>query len=329
MTNEIPTTVSPRFLSSDELRVSLPIELAMDALARRFKAGRLAEQEGTPRTVVQVSGRLPGDEAELLLMPAHGPEGAGVKLVSIVRGNPGRGIPLIQGLYVLLGADGMAPELVIEGAALTGLRTAAVSALATKHLARPDSTRLVVFGAGAQAAVHVEAMRAVLPIEHVTIIGRSNASPRATALVTKLVAEGIDVTAGDMGAVSEADVICTCTTSTAPVFSDHDLRPGTHVNAIGAYRLDMCELPSKSLARALLVVESIAATLAEAGDVVRAIDAGALPEAGFAYDLHQLLNGAASRTDAQQITIFKSVGLAVEDLIVARAAAEALSAGSL
>jgi ornithine cyclodeaminase len=325
VTNEIPTTISPRFLSSDELRAALPIELVVDALERRFVTSLPGELDGTPRTVIGVPGRPAGDEAEILLMPAHGHEGAGLKLVSIVRGNPARGLPMIQGLYVLLAPRGMTPELVIDGAALTALRTAAVSALATRQLARPDSRNLVLFGAGAQAAAHVDAMRAVLPIERVTVVGSSAASPRATALVAGLIAAGVDATVGDRSAVAGADVVCTCTTSTAPVFADKDLRPGAHVNAIGAYRLDMCEIPADSLARALLVVESVAATLAEAGDVVSAIGSGALPASGFAFELHEVLTGAVGREDEQQITVFKSVGLAVEDLIVARAAADSLA----
>ena len=325
MKNEIPTITAPRFVSSDELRAVLPIELAVEALARRFTTTVPAELEGTPRTVIRVPGRAAGDEAEMLLMPAHGEEGAGLKLVSIVRGNPTRGLPMIQGLYVLLAPDGMTPELMIDGAALTALRTAAVSALATRQLARPDSRNLVLFGAGAQAAAHVDAIRAVLPIERVTVVGSSAASPRAAALVAQLLAAGVDAAVGDRSAVASADVVCTCTTSVAPVFADNDLRPGAHINAIGAYRLDMCEIPAGSLGRALLVVESVAATLAEAGDVVRAIDSGALPASGFAYELHELLNGGVGREDEAQITVFKSVGLAVEDLIVARAAADALA----
>ncbi len=324
---ELPTTTGLRFLSSDELRAALPIELAVEALARRFVTGTPAELEGIPRTVIPIPGRGAGDEAEMLLMPAHGPEGAGLKLVSVVRGNPARGLPLIQGSYLLLAPDSLTPELVIDGAALTSLRTAAVSALATRRLARPDSARLVVFGAGAQAAAHIDAMRAVLPIERVTVVGRSSASPRAVALVAELRAGGgVEASVGDARSVADADVVCTCTTSVTPVFADSYLQSGTHVNAVGAYRLDMRELPVETLARALLVVESTAAALAEAGDVVSAIDSGVLPATGFAFELQELLGGGAGRADEHQITVFKSVGLAVEDLIVARAAAEALAA---
>jgi ornithine cyclodeaminase/alanine dehydrogenase-like protein (mu-crystallin family) len=328
VTSDVPTTMpdqGPRFLSGEELRATLSIELAVGALARGFMGRTAAELEGTPRTVLSLPNRPAGDEGELLLMPANGPEGAGLKLVSIVRGNLARGLPLIQGLYVLLAPDGLTPQLVIDGAALTALRTAAVSALATRHLARPTSRRLVVFGAGTQAVAHIDAMRAVLPIEHVTVVGSSNTSARARALVDDLLGSGIEAVLGDPTAAADADVICTCTTSTTPVLADRDLSAGTHVNAIGAYRPDMCELPTESLSRALLVVESIHATLAEAGDVMRAIDRGALPVTGFAHELREVLSGAVTRTSDEQLTVFKSVGLSVEDLILARALADVLS----
>ncbi|HEX5193913.1 MAG TPA: ornithine cyclodeaminase family protein [Solirubrobacteraceae bacterium] len=302
----------------------LSVEIATDALARGFLARAGAQLEEVPRSVLPVSDRAPGDEGELLLMPAFGPEGAGLKLVSIVRGNGARGLPLIQGLYVLLARDGLTPELVIDGAALTGIRTAAVSALATRRLARPDSRHLVVFGAGAQASAHVAAMRAMLPIERVTIVARSPASARAATLARAVAADGVRATVGTPSAVADADVVCTCTTSTEPVFDDARLPAGAHVNAIGAYRLDMCELPAATLARALLVVESVPATLAEAGDVARAIDAGVLPARGFADELVEVLDGTVGRSGPEQLTVFKSVGLAIEDLMLARAVADAL-----
>jgi ornithine cyclodeaminase len=323
-----PQWVTPRFLTAADLWRALPVEAAVDALRHGFTSRTPEQVEGTPRSVLQVENRAEGDEGEMLLMPASGPEGAGLKLVTITRGNRRRDLPLIQGLYVLLTRDGLTPELVIDGAGLTGLRTAAVSALATKYLANPESSRLVVFGAGAQAGAHIAAMRAILPIQAVTVVGSSTGSRRAAELVANLEVDGIDAVVGDAASVSEADVVCCCTTSPTPVFADGDLRAGTHVNAIGAYRLDLAEVPAASLARALLVVESVEATLTEAGDVVAAIEAGALPQAGFAHELQAVLRGTIGRQSDEQITVFKSVGLSVEDLIVARAAADALAKSS-
>lgn len=312
-----------RFLTASAVSSLMSVTEVADVLARGFRAREPAQLDGVPRSVLAVPDRIDGETAELLLMPAFGPEGAGLKLMSVVHGNDRRGLPLIQGLYVLLSEDGMTPELVIDGAALTRLRTAAVSALATRHLARADSRRLVVFGAGAQAAAHVSAMRSILPLEQVTIVGSAPATPRACALVDVLRAEGLEATLGTPEAAAEADVICTCTTSARPVLPDSAVSPGTHVNAIGAYRLDMAEIAPETLARALLVVESIAATLAEAGDVVAAIAQGTLPSEGFAHPLSNVVRGAVARDSADQITVFKSVGLSVEDLIVARALADA------
>jgi len=317
----------PRYVPAPEVRAVLTPRVAIEALKQGFLARDQDLLDSVPRSVLPIPGPDSQSAGELLLMPAHGPEGAGLKLVSIVPGNPARGIPLIQGLYILLAPGSLTPELLIDGAALTGVRTAAVSALATTHLARSSSRHLVVIGAGAQGSAHADAMRAILPLERVTVVASSTHSPRAISLVTRLKADGLDARVGDHTSIRGADVICACTTSTAPVFDDADVREGTHINAIGAYRLDMRELPVETLKRALLVVESIEATREEAGDVVAAIKAGALPEAGFARALSDVVGGHVSRTDDRQVTVFKSVGLSAEDLILARALAGALRSG--
>jgi ornithine cyclodeaminase len=260
----------------------------------------------------------------MLVMPALGPEGAGTKLVTVTRANPSRSLPMIQGLYVLFSPVTLTPELLIEGSALTRLRTAAVSALATSYLAREDSRRLVVFGAGVQAGGHIEAITTVRPIESTAIVASSPASERARMLVDQLRTAGLDASVARPDAVVNADIVCTCTTSTTPVFDGRALRAGTHVNAIGAYRPDMRELDDETLQRAMLVVETRAAALAEAGDIIQAIAARSLPATDFAHELSEVVNGAAGRSDDEQITVFKSVGVASEDLILARAAADRL-----
>lgn len=330
-TRLVPTTTSstvsvPRgipFISEEALRALVPITCAIEALLRGFQSRSQPEIDGIARTTLKVPGSEPGLDGDILLMPAHGPEGAGLKLVSVVPANAARGLPLIQGIYVLFAPDTLTPELLIDGAALTRLRTAALSGLATSYLARKASDRLVVFGAGAQGRAHVEAMRAVLPIRQVTIVGSSASSPRAVTLVEELRSDGIDARVGDKHSIRDADIVCTCTTSSTPIFEDSDLRAGTHINAVGAFRLDMAELPASSLRRGLLVVESLSATLEEAGDVVAGISARELPETGFATELITVLGGEAGRVDEHQVSIFKSVGLSSEDLIVARAVAEA------
>lgn len=318
-----PTPSAPRFLSAADLHRTLSPARAVEALARGLAARTGEPVDPVGRTVLDVPNGKRGD-SELLLMPSHGPEGAGAKVVTIVRSNPRRGLPTIQGLYVLFAPGTLTPELLIDGAGLTRLRTAAVSALATRHLARPDSHRLVVFGAGEQAAAHVEAMRAELPIEQVVVVGSSPDSPRARRLVAHLRETGVDARLGAPDAVAEADVVCTCTTSEVPVFQDGTLAAGAHVNAVGAYQTTMCELPATLLARAVLVVETEQAALAEAGDIVQAIAGGMLAPTGFAHELSRVIAGKLDPSTREQLTVFKSVGLSVEDLILARAVADEL-----
>jgi ornithine cyclodeaminase len=279
-----------------------------------------------PRSAIELPAEPDGaGERELLLMPCHGPEGVGVKLVTVAPFNPERHrLPRIQGTYALFTPDGLTPRLIIDGAALTRVRTAAVSALAARLLSRADSTRLVIFGAGVQGAAHVAAMRAVRPIEEVVVIGARPDSTRAAALVGELCAGGLTARLGDARALAEADIVCTCTTATEPLFAADAVRPGTHVNAVGSHRPSMCELPVELLGEVLLAVETERAALAEAGEIVRAVEAGILPAAGFAAELSALAAGQIARRDAAQITVFKSVGLSVEDLIVARALADRL-----
>jgi ornithine cyclodeaminase/alanine dehydrogenase-like protein (mu-crystallin family) len=318
------TVGRPPYLDQWQLAKTLPLSGAIDALEQGLAA--LGEQplQVTPRTALSMPRDGARAQGEMLLMPAFGPQGAGAKLVTICPENPDRGLPRIQGLYVLFSQASLSPELLIDGSALTNLRTAAVSALATRHLAREDSRRLVVFGAGVQASAHVEAMRAVLPIETVTIVASSPASARGHELVARLRGADIEASAGTPDSVAGADVVCTCTTSASPVFNGAAVVRGTHINAIGAYRPDLRELDGSLLARSTIFVETREAALAEAGDILQAIAAGQLPDDDFAYELTDVIAGRARRSSDDQITVFKSVGVAVEDLIIARAVADRL-----
>jgi ornithine cyclodeaminase/alanine dehydrogenase-like protein (mu-crystallin family) len=305
-----------RYIGAADLAEALGYADAVDALDTAFRVDD--PSAGPVRSHLEIPG------GELLLMPAYADAGAGVKLVTLSRENPARGLPFIHGVYVLFAPDTLAPVAIIDGAGLTALRTAAVSALATRYLARPDARRLVVFGAGAQARAHVIAMRAVREIEHVTIVG--GGGPRAQALVDDLLGEGIDATLGRSDAVAEADIVCTCTTSREPVFAAAQIAAGAHVNAIGAYRPDARELEAELVAGALLVVETRESALAEAGDVLLAMADGAIG-ADAMQELAAVVGGEVARADCDQVTVFKSVGLALEDLVIAVAAARRVHAG--
>jgi ornithine cyclodeaminase/alanine dehydrogenase-like protein (mu-crystallin family) len=311
------TDTAPVYISAIGLQATLGYGEAVDALDEAF---RIEDPSAGP---IRSHLTIPG--GELLLMPAHTAAGVGVKLVTISQENPVRGLPLIHGIYALFAPDTLVPVALVDGAALTALRTAAVSALATRHLAREDARRLVVFGAGSQARAHVHAMRAVREVDHVAIVGRN--PERAAALAAELRAEGIAAeVAADASAVAAADIICTCTTSRTPLFDAALVAPGTHINAVGAYRPDARELDGTLLAQAVLVVETRASALSEAGDVVMAIADGVL-DAGALHELAPVVRGQDGRTDDADMTVFKSVGLAFEDLVVAAAAADRLRAG--
>jgi ornithine cyclodeaminase/alanine dehydrogenase-like protein (mu-crystallin family) len=304
---------APPYLDAAELRRLVPMNAAVDALERSFAAG---DAEVPPRAHLPVPG------GELLVMPAWGPRGAGVKLVTVNPANPAAGKALVNGVYVLFSQESLEVVLTIDGAAVTALRTPAVSALATRHLTPAGPHRLVVFGAGTQARGHVEAMRAVRELESVVVVARSD----PTSFVDELRVEGIDARAGTPEDVAHATIVCTCTTSSSPLFDGSVLPSGAHVNAVGAYKPDARELDDATVRRAAVLVEERAAALAEAGDVVQPIASGAL-DRGSIRDLHELITeGPPAERD---VTVFKSVGLASEDLAVAVAAFEAASATRL
>jgi ornithine cyclodeaminase/alanine dehydrogenase-like protein (mu-crystallin family) len=233
-----------------------------------------------------------------------------------------RDLPFIHALYVLFDAETQAPVATLDGAALTALRTAAVSGLATRLLAREDASRLAIFGAGVQARSHLEAMVAVRPVRDVMIVSRT--PDRAEALADVAFDLGLEAGMGSPDAVAGFDIVCTCTTSPKPLFDGALLRAGTHVNAIGAYLATMRELDTEAVRRSKVVVDTRDAAFAEAGDLLIPIGEGAIGREHVLADLAELVRGAEVRTSAADVTMFKAVGVAFEDLIVARAAVDRL-----
>lgn len=300
-----------RVIDATELRRALPMSVAIDALETAFRTQ-------LPSAPLRSNVETPA--GSLLLMPSSSEDALGVKLVTLTPTNAGRGLPYIHALYALFDGATQAPRAILDGAALTALRTGAVSGLATRRLAGPEASRLVVFGAGVQARSHIEAMRAVRPVERVTIVSRS--TPAAEALVDALRAEGLDAGVGVPDVVAEADLVCTCTTSPEPVLEGRLLAPGTHVNAVGAYTPETRELDGEAVRRARVVVETREVAMAEAGDLLIPIREGIVGVDHVAADLAELVAGAPVRRSPRDVTVFVSVGVAFEDLVVARAAVE-------
>ena len=290
--------------------ITLSMLAATDALASAL--ADLPVPTGPVRSVIPAGG------GSLLLMPATGPLTTGVKVIGLHPGNPARGLPFVQGVYVLMDTETMSPRAVLDAAELTRIRTAAISALGARLLARPASSRLVVFGTGVQGEAHVESLRAVLPITHVTIVGRRRAA--AEELAARLRGPDLEVVAGEAAAVREADVVATCTTTVEALFDDAWIQPGTHIAAIGAYRADRREIPAATIARARVAVDDREGALAEAGDLLRAIEEGAFSADRILADLPALVRGAEVRRSDADVTLLKAVGAAWQDLIVATAA---------
>jgi ornithine cyclodeaminase/alanine dehydrogenase-like protein (mu-crystallin family) len=303
----------PTWLSADDLDRLLPVDEAIAALRDAWV--QTSDARAPERIVAPTAGG-----GQLLLMPATHDAGTGVKLVTVQPANPGRGKPLIHGMYVLFDEDSLAPVAIMDGAAMTRVRTSAVSALALDLLAQPDAGDLVVFGAGVQARAHVAAFSSVRALRSVVVVEPQ--AERAECLAEDLRAAGLEARTGTADAVADADLVVCCTTATTPVFSGERLRPGTHVTAMGSYQPHTREVDASTVARSRVVVEDREAALAEAGDLLLAIDEGAIEAGHLVADLGEVLRGRPVRRGAQDITLFKSVGIAFEDLVLAKRAFE-------
>ncbi|HYY07711.1 MAG TPA: ornithine cyclodeaminase family protein [Actinomycetota bacterium] len=304
-----------RVIGAEEIRAALPMRAAIDALETAFRSG---DPSGGP---VRSSVDTPG--GSLLLMPAFDDAAVGVKLVTITPENPRHARPLIHATYALFDGETQALRAILDGAELTALRTAAVSGLATRRLAREDASRLVIFGAGVQARSHLAAMVTERPVAEVVVVSRT-AGP-AEQLVREALERGMQASVGGPEAVAEADLICTCTTSEEPLFDGSTLRPGAHVNAVGTHLPTARELDTETISRARVVVESREVALAEAGELVIPLSEGAIGREHVVADLAEVAGGASVRTGDEDVTVFKSVGMAFEDLAVARAIVDAAS----
>ena len=292
---------------------------AIEAMRKVFAALARGEEHMPPRTALSAPGGVS------LVMPAM-VEGAPitVKVVSIFPGNKDRGVPVLNGLVLALSAEDGRPLALIDGAALTAIRTAAVCGLATDLLARPASKVLAVLGSGVQARTQVEAVCSVRAIEDVRICNPSLAKAEAAAAELRgrgPIPERVTATASSAEALRGADIVSTVTTSREPVLADADLPAGVHINAIGSFQPHVRELPTETVTRALLVVDERASAMEEAGDILQAIAEGAITESHIHCELGDLVLGrAAGRASRDQVTLFKSVGLAVQDVLAAQAA---------
>lgn len=303
-----------RSYSAAEVHAALGYPELIEALREAFK------RDGEPMPLRQAYDvGVNGTPARLLAMPAwiRG-EALGVKLVTVFPQNAERGLGAVSSLYFLLDGQTGQPRAMIDGEALTNRRTAAASALASGYLSRADSRTLLMVGTGHLAPQLVAAHRAVRPIEKVLVWGRN--PQRAQALADTLVRQGVNAAPvlELAEALPQADIVSCATTSTEPLVKGKWLQPGTHVDLVGAFTPQMRESDDEAISRSRVFIDTHAGAMAEAGDLLQPIAAGKWSADRICGDLHELTNGTKpGRLDRDDITLFKSVGAAIEDLTAA------------
>jgi ornithine cyclodeaminase len=316
-------------LAGDDVARLLPMCDCIDIMAATL-AGLAAENAVQPlRTVIA----LPDGRGSLYTMPAHAgsPPALAVKLVTVFPGNESGPLPTHQGVVVLFDAADGRPVALIDAAEVTAIRTAAVSAVATSALANGDAGDLALIGAGVQARTHLEAMLAVRPIRRVRVWSRT--ADRAHAFAQRESRRHgirIEPVAGPGEAVDGADLICTVSAASSPVIHGDRIAAGAHINAVGASTSGTRELDTTTIVRARVFVDQIEAALAEAGDLILPIRERAIGPDHILGALGGVLAGAIDgRIARDDITVFKSLGLAVEDAAAAGLLYERASAGPL
>lgn len=315
-----------RILRAEDIQAALGMPDAIACMRDAF--AQVAN--GSAVLPERVAVRVAAQDGTMLTMPGYLPRGdsLGLKVVSVFPHNAARRLPVVPAVVLLLDATTGLPRAMLEATVLTALRTGAASGLAADLLARPDARVVTLFGAGGQAPYQLEAICRVRRIERAWLVNRM--PERAEALRERVLewpewrpgAVRVAQTPAEIRqAVEESDVILTATAATAPLFAGEWVRPGAHVSAIGAFTPQMREVDATLVHRAKVVVDQRAAALAEAGDLLQAMSEGGFtPEAIHAELGEVVLGTKPGRTDPGEITLFKSVGIAAQDLAVAGAA---------
>lgn len=307
-------------ITADQIDAALPWPLAINVLRAGFLAG---DSVTSPQRHHHSMG-TGVDSPTLLLMPSWSDEYAGIKLVTVFPTNRDTDIATINGNYLLLNGTTGVPLAILDGGALTARRTAAASILAATMLARPDSRRLVVVGSGRLAAELARGYCALFPLDEVAVWNHRSAG--AEQLAAALCDEGLPATSTtDLSAAcSTADIITCATMSSTPVVSGDSLNAGCHLDLVGAFTPAMREADDAAIRRARVFVDTMVGALTEAGDILQPIQSGALNESDIEADLFSLCRGFDVQRTDDDITLFKSVGHALEDLVSAAAVYAAL-----
>lgn len=300
------TTPTIPWISADEVYRRVSFADAVKAYHRDLKAG-VDPSKDLPKHIDNVH------KGQVLQMPTQSEEFLGVKVVTVAPGNPELGLERIQGHYLLFDTPTLTPIAIMDGVALTTLRTPAVSAAAADLLAPEECEHLVIFGYGPQAWGHVEALRSIRDIKRITLVGRNR--DRAQVLADQVTESGIPTTVGSADDVKDAQLIVAATTAREPVF-DGSLAPiDSCVMAVGSHELDARELDTALIARSQVIVEDLGHVQIEGGDIMMAIDEGAIT-LDHVSTIRELVTGAVD-VDRTRTRVFKSSGMPWEDLVIA------------
>lgn len=309
-----------RILSRSDVEQALTMPATIEGMKQAFGLLSAGKTEAPLRSRVQV----PEQEGVLLTMPASVPEegSLAVKLVSVFGKNRERGIPLIHAVVMAMHPETGIPQALMDGEALTATRTGAGAGAAADLLAHPEAESVAILGSGVQARAQLEAMCAVRTIRKVRVFSPNPEHVRS--FVEKLrgrspIPKDVEVVPSSAEAVRGADIVCTSTTSTTPVIAFHDLKPGCHVSGVGSFRPDMQEIDSETIRHGLVVVDARESALAETGDLVVPIAQGVIQSDHIHAEIGEIVNGVKTgRTSPEQLTVFKSCGVAVQDAVAAR-----------
>jgi len=308
-----------RLLSSTDILQVCSIREAIEAVRKAF----ILASEGK----VEVPTRIHLDVLEAkgtsLIMPSYLPEDGrlGVKIINLYEDNPRKGLPFSHALMLVFEASDGRPLGILEASTMTALRTGAACGLATELLSRPESRKMALFGAGFQARFQLEAVADVRKLEEVRVFDQDEERAEAFARqMSERLSMPIIVAGSAREALKAADIVCAATTSKTPVFDDSDVELGTHINAIGSYKPEEREVPSLTVARARVFVDKRDMALEEAGDLIIPMKEGLFGPEHIVAEIGEVASGKKpGRRAADEITFFKTVGIAAQDIVLASA----------
>ena len=309
------------FLNRDQINDLISMEEAIRAMGTAFAQLSNGEAVVPPR----LSLDIPDKNATSLVMPAYatGSPYYTVKIVSVNYSNPDKGLPLIHGIVQVFDAENGKHIANLDGASITAIRTGAASGLATDLLAKENANVCAVFGTGVQAASHIEAVLAVRPIEKIIVFSRSK--PSAEKFCSTL-ANQVQCEIGKKESLLEADIVCTTTPASSPLFETDEIKPGCHLNVVGSHQPSFREVPTGLVARSKIIVDKREACEQEAGDLIIPVQEGSWSFEHLHGELGQVVSGdIIARESENEITLFKSVGNAIQDHAMAHLIMEKLN----